>query len=521
MRQNKEIERPSKCNQTATRSSAGRRDAARCPALSAAGSSSLRVRSSHLLAWCGPCLPVAAMGLPLVVYLPPYYAGTLGMPLATVGFIFAVVRLLDIPVDPLIGALMDNTRSRFGQFRPWMVAGGVILMLGVWLMFMAAPGIQPWQAFASLFILYIGFSCVYLAQTAWGSRLSPDYAERARIFGWWTAMNVAGTLMVLLVPPLAGRFVEGATTATGIQAMGWFIIALLPLTVLAAAAIVPEGAAAIVPEGAAATVPQGAAAIAPEGAATIAPEGAATIEGGHGVRLRDLKIVLADRRMLRLLAADLLMSVVPGITGALFLFFFVAAKGTTVAAASTLLLFYFVAGLAAAPLWIRAAARFGKHRAAAAAVLMLGLTQLGVVAVPEGNFALAAISMAIAGIPFAAPAFLLRAMLADLNDAQALDRLDSGGAALDTTGLNFALLTATAKLGYAIPVGLTYPILALIGFNAAPGAANSESAIAGLITLFIVPPLALAALAAIIVWRWPITAEAHALVRQRLNGQPG
>ena len=44
----------------------------------------MRVKLKHLLAWCGPCLPVAALGLPLVVYLPPHYAGTLGLPLATV-----------------------------------------------------------------------------------------------------------------------------------------------------------------------------------------------------------------------------------------------------------------------------------------------------------------------------------------------------------------------------------------------------------------------------------------------------
>jgi len=425
------------------------------------------------------------MGLPLVVYLPPYYAGTLGLPLATVGFIFAVVRLLDIPFDPLIGGLMDNTRSRFGQFRPWMVGGGVILMAGVYLMFMAEPGVQAWQAFVSLFILYIGFSCVYLAQTAWGSRLSSDYGERARIFGWWTAMNVAGTLMVLFIPPLVGRFIEGADTATGVQAMGWFVLAMIPLTVAVAAMVVPEGEA--------------------------------PVAGGHGVRLADLGIVLKDRRMGWLLLVDLVMSVVPGITGALFLFFFVSARGATPAIASALLIPYFVAGLLAAPLWIRAARRFGKHKASAAAALWFGIAQFGVLAVPAGSIPLAAVSMAIAGIPFAAPAFLLRAMLADLNDAQALDRALGGGPALDTTGLNFALLTATAKLGYAIPVGLTYPILGLIGFNAAPGATNSASAISGLELLFIGPPALLAFLAAVLVWNWPITAEVHAQIRERLG----
>jgi Na+/melibiose symporter-like transporter len=442
----------------------------------------MRVRLSHLLAWCGPCLPIAALGLPLVVYLPPYYAGTLGLPLATVGFIFAVVRLLDIPVDPLLGAFMDNSRSRFGQFRPWMVAGAGVLMLGVYGLFMAAPGVSAALTFATLFLLYIGFSLIYLAQTAWGSRLSGDYGERTRIFGWWTAANALATLLVLVIPPLVARLSPDAGPSAAIHAMGWFIIALVPTTVALAAWLVPEG------------------------------EAPGT---DHRVALADVRRVLGDGRMQRLLVIDLLLSVVPGLAGALFLFFFTAARGIELATATTLLLGYFVAGLAAAPLWVRLAGRFGKHRAAALAALWLGIVPAGIALLPSDSPTAAALAFIAAGVPIAAPNFLLRAMLADLNDAQALDRRHDGGGA-ETTGLNFAILTATQKLGYAIPVGLTYPVLGLIGFDPAPGAANDEAALIGLTLLFALPPLLLGLAAAVAVWRWPITAEVHAGIRARL-----
>lgn len=443
----------------------------------------MRIRLAHLLAWCSPGLPVAALGLPLVVYLPPHYAGTLGLPLATVGFIFALVRIVDIPLDPVLGALMDNTRSRWGQFRPWILGGSLVMMLGAWLLFQAVPGVTALQAFVSLFILYIGFSCMNLAQVAWGSRLSGDYGERARIFGIWTAFNVFGTLTVLFIPPIIARLAPGAPPSAGIHAMGWFIIALAPITALAAAMIVPEGEAA---------------------------------SESHRVHFRDVRRVLADRRMVRLLLVDLLLSIAPGITGALFLFFFTAARGVPQGTASALLLGYFVAGLVSAPLWIRLARTAGKHRAAALASLWLGAAMVAVLVVPEGNIVLAAISMVVAGVPFAAPAFLLRAMLADLNDAQQLDRQTGGGEGAETTGLNFAILTATAKLGYAIPVGLTYPLLALVGFDPTPGARNSEAALFGLEILFALPSAAFAAIAALLVWKWPITAQVHADIRARL-----
>jgi Na+/melibiose symporter-like transporter len=146
----------------------------------------------------------------------------------------------------------------------------------------------------------------------------------------------------------------------------------------------------------------------------------------------------------------------------------------------------------------------------------MGLAMLGVLMMPQGSLPLAAMSMIIAGVPFAAPAFLLRAMLADLNDAQKLDRRDRGEDGAETTGLNFAILTATQKLGYAIPVGLTYPLLALIGFDPTPGARNGPEALLGLELLFALPSAALTLGAAATVWRWPITAECHADIRARL-----
>jgi Na+/melibiose symporter-like transporter len=443
----------------------------------------VRVRVTALLAWCGPCLPLAALGLPLVVYLPPHYSGTLGLPIGVVGFLFALVRLVDIPLDPLIGSLMDQTRSRFGQFRPWLVGGAFLLMAGVWMLFMERPGVTAIKAFTSLLILYLGYSMLYLSQASWGSRLSGDYGERARIFGWWTACNVLGTILVLIVPPtvLNTGLIEGPSAP--VHAMGWFIMALLPITALAAAFIVPEGEAPPEP---------------------------------HGVSLKALRATLADPRMRLLLALDLAVSVVPAITGALFLFFFTQVKGFTQAQTSILLLFYFVSGLVAAPFWIRLATRLGKHRAVAIAALWLGIIQLMIPLLPDRNLVLTAIAMVLAGIPFAAPAFLLRAMLADLNDAQLLDRRLKGQAEQDTTGLAFALLTATAKLGYAIPVGLLYPLLGLFGFDPKPGATNEGIAITGLLVLFIAPPALCGFLAFVLARRWPIDAAAHADIRARL-----
>ena len=128
----------------------------------------------QLTAFSAPCLALAALGLPLVVDLPKYYADDLGLDLAAVGAVFMIVRLLDIGVDPVLGALMDRTRTRWGRFKPWLVAGVPVLMASTAMLFFARPGVGVLWLGVGLLLAYGGWSICVLAQTSWGALLSPD-----------------------------------------------------------------------------------------------------------------------------------------------------------------------------------------------------------------------------------------------------------------------------------------------------------------------------------------------------------
>jgi Na+/melibiose symporter-like transporter len=431
----------------------------------------LRLPLGRLFAFSAPCLPLAAIGLPVVVHLPPYYAGTLGLDIATVGLIFFIVRVIDVPLDPILGLLIDRSKSRFGRFRPWMAGGALILIAGVLAVFFAQPGISAFAALAGLMLMYAGYSVVLVSHMAWGAVLSDDYHERSRIFGWWMAFNMVGMLIILGVPPLSAAVFD-ADRAGGIHAMGWIIAAALVPTIMLNLVAVPERAS--------------------------------RSGEGHAHGWREMAAVLKLPLLRRILIVDLLASLAPGIAGALLLFFFEAARGYSPAQASLLLIPYFVAGLAAAPVWTIFARRTSKHHAILWAIGIYMVCQSGTLLIPRDNLALASLGMALAGIPYVAPGFLLRAMLADFSDAETLR---TGN---EQTGLFYALLTAIAKLGYAIPVGLTYSLLGLIGFEPSLGTKNSESAIAALTFLFIVPPVALAGIAGLLIRTWPITADTQA-----------
>ena len=427
-----------------------------------------------LAALAAPCLPLAGLGLPLVVYLPEFYASELGLSLSAVGAAFMAVRLMDMGFDPFIGSVMDRTRSRFGRFKLWFAIGGPIIMLASYMLFMAEPGVTELYLWFWLVVVYAGFSIASLSQLAWAAVLSPNYDQRSRIYAWWQAGNVVGMILVLTLPatlPLLG--IKGH--AIGVAAMGWFIVVLTPLTVGLALWRVPEPRINSAP---------------------------------HHAGIKEYVALLKRPSVVRILTADFLIGVGPAVTGALFFFFFERVKGFDKGAASGLLLIYFIGGLVGAPVWSWLAFKIGKHRALALSGLVYAGMTMAALAIPQGNFPIAAALMFLIGVPYAAGAFLLRAMMADIGDEE---RLESG---VDRTGLLYALLAGTVKIAAAVAVGATFPLLDLMGFNAA--STGVDDGLAGLAILFAAFPAVMALLASAIVFGFPLTAERHAEIRDAL-----
>ena len=414
-----------------------------------------------LAAFAGPSLPFAALGLPLIVHLPAFYASSVGLPLEQVSLMFFVARTLDIGADPFLGGWMDRTRSRFGRFKPWLVAGALPMMIATWLLFMPPQGANLVFMTLCLLAVYVTFSIVVLAQTSWAATLSTDYDERSRVYGWWQFGNMVGMLLVLLLPPIITY--RGGTQAQGVAAMGWFIVVLLPITVGIALWKVPE------PE--------------PE------TECHAT--------LADYFAFFKLSSVRRLMLTDLLYGLAPGITGALALFYLQALKHMSEGQASILIFCYFLGGLIGAPIWGWSATRFGKHKALAIAGLVYAAAYVPVWLAPAGNLVAVIISMLLVGIPFGAGQILLRAMMADVGDEE---RLASGE---DRTAMMYALLTLTNKVGTALSSVVLF-LLSLSHFDQNHLGQNTPLALNTLTILFVGLPIALLLVSSAIINVFPI-----------------
>jgi glycoside/pentoside/hexuronide:cation symporter, GPH family len=150
----------------------------------------------------------------------------------------------------------------------------------------------------------------------------------------------------------------------------------------------------------------------------------------------------------------------------------------------------------------------GKHKALAISGVFYAIVTGAVYFLPAGNYVGAAIMMFLIGLPYSAGAFLLRAMMADIADEE---RLASG---IDRTGLLFAILSGTVKIGSAAAIGITFVGLQLIGFDARTG--GGDQGLLGLEVMFLVLPILLALLASWIILSFPLTAARHAEIRSAL-----
>ena len=432
------------------------------------------LETSTLLAFAAPAAPIAGLGLPLVVHLPPFYAADMELGLAVVGTIFMVTRLWDVVIDPVLGLASDKLHTRWGRRRPWLVLSMPILAFSVYKVFMPAPPASATYLLFWMVVLYAGWSLLTISHLSWGAELTGDYHERSRVQGWREIFLIAGMITVLALPAAIER--AGGGGHARVEAMGWFIIALLPLTIGWALARVPE-------------VP--------------APEPV------HIGWRRAFAILAENRPLRRLLFMDLVGGVAGGIVAALFLFIAKDQLGLA-RSASLLLLCYFVAGCLFVPVMIRVSYRFGKHRTLAASSVFNALALPSVLLIPHGNL-LAAIGIFILfGLNMGAGPFLFRSIMADVADH---DRIASGA---QRTGLYFSLLTMTNKLGYALAIGLVYPLLDWIGY--VPNATNSAAAIGGLAAIYVWPPFFCSLLVAALMWNYPLDQRKQEELRRRIEG---
>jgi len=152
---------------------------------------------------------------------------SLGLSAFWLGVILIIPRLWDALSDPIIGHLSDNTRTRWGRRRPYLLVGGILValffvvmwwipkgdMVRTW--FPTESGFQWFQLSYILFSLLLFFTAVNIFEIphgALGMEMTTDYHERTRLF---SAKSFVGNLFAMSTPWLFALASTEAFRGTG------------------------------------------------------------------------------------------------------------------------------------------------------------------------------------------------------------------------------------------------------------------------------------------------------------------
>ena len=155
---------------------------------------------------------------------------------AQFGAITAIVvaaRIFDALNDPIMGNIIERTRTRWGKFKPWLVIGIISTSVVVYLAF--NTDLQGWSFVWFFGVIYFLYSIAYTMHdiSYWGMvpALSSDanarnqFASRATLFA-----GIGGTLASVLIPMFTiGDKAIGGSTTTAYGVISLIICIIAPL----------------------------------------------------------------------------------------------------------------------------------------------------------------------------------------------------------------------------------------------------------------------------------------------------
>ncbi|REC93855.1 glycoside-pentoside-hexuronide (GPH):cation symporter [Kushneria indalinina] len=149
----------------------------------------------------------------VVMYLSYFYTDVYGISPAVVGTIFLSMRFVDAVTDPIMGAIADRTRSRWGRFRPWILFIPVPLAVACVLMFTTPDWSDQGKiiyAFVTYAVMSLLYTAVNIPYCALGGVVTSDHRERVSCQSWrFVLVGVAYLILNSSLMPLVEWFGEG------------------------------------------------------------------------------------------------------------------------------------------------------------------------------------------------------------------------------------------------------------------------------------------------------------------------
>ena len=177
---------------------------------------------------------VGGMGVQAIGIFAQYFAITVGVHLSVVydfdqmivywtGWI---VALLSLVRAPLVGGVMDNTNTKWGKYRPYLLFMGFVCIICYWMLafipniFMPKSGIHTtdktkWLVVGSyqiiLFIATIAYAFYSYGRVGLAQVITPNTVERTKLYSVGGVIDSLGPSIVQMLFPIIANGIYGQT----------------------------------------------------------------------------------------------------------------------------------------------------------------------------------------------------------------------------------------------------------------------------------------------------------------------
>lgn len=134
-----------------------------------------------------------------------FITDSIGISIGIAGAIAVLAKIYDAGTDPLMGIISDRTRTRFGQFRPYILAGGLLSGLSMILLFNVPPAFSGLSLTIYITFTLLLYSTAYtifrIPYLALGRSLTQDFEERSKLMTFSVYGSSLGSLAAISAAP--------------------------------------------------------------------------------------------------------------------------------------------------------------------------------------------------------------------------------------------------------------------------------------------------------------------------------
>ena len=172
----------------------------------------------------------------ILTYIAQFGNAVLGLAMLFASFMVTGMRVFDAITDPIIGALMDKTSTKFGKFRPFMVIGNAIMAVSVLLLYVFTPLVPQnmiWLRYVLFVVLYAVWVIGYTFQTSVTRSAQAVLTNDPNQRPLFTIFNTIGSLAGMGIMQVVGMVMAWDSFAGDYNAKWYAIMTFIGIAISA------------------------------------------------------------------------------------------------------------------------------------------------------------------------------------------------------------------------------------------------------------------------------------------------